>query len=54
MIKQNGIEKFLFVDLFILLNLNYFSRDLIKSIGFFGLAVYLIRDFAANDLIPME
>lgn len=30
------------------------SRNFVKSVAFFGVAVYLIRDLAANDLMPME
>ncbi|CAF0780653.1 unnamed protein product [Adineta ricciae] len=28
--------------------------DLIKSIGCFAVAIYMIRDLASNDLLPME
>jgi len=28
--------------------------NVVKSIGFFSIAVYLIRDLASNDLLPME
>ncbi|CAF4052576.1 unnamed protein product [Rotaria sp. Silwood2] len=28
--------------------------DFVKSVGFFAIAVYMIRDFASNDLLPMD
>jgi hypothetical protein len=31
-----------------------FYRNFVKSIGFFGVAIYIIRDLASNDLLPME
>lgn len=33
---------------------NQAKWDLVKSVAFFGVAVYFIRDLAANDLLPME
>lgn len=28
--------------------------NFVKSVAFFGVAVYLIRDLASNDLLPMD
>ncbi|CAF0975278.1 unnamed protein product [Adineta steineri] len=28
--------------------------DFVKSVAFFGVAVYLVRDLASNDLLPMD
>ncbi|UJR10189.1 hypothetical protein I4U23_014404 [Adineta vaga] len=33
---------------------NQTKWDFVKSVAFFGVAVYLIRDLASNDLLPME
>ncbi|CAF1254966.1 unnamed protein product [Adineta ricciae] len=33
---------------------NQAKWDVVKSVAFFGVAVYLIRDLAGNDLLPME
>ena len=33
---------------------NQAKWDVVKSVAFFGIAVYLIRDLAGNDLLPME
>jgi len=29
-------------------------RSFVKSVAFFGVAIYIIRDLASNDLLPME
>ncbi len=39
------IEKNILFDIF---------RDFVKSVGLFAVAIYIIRDLASNDLLPME